>query len=123
VSEERRYSVEQANASLTDLRPRLRRIREARQVVIRAGERIREQVAADGGGHQGTDYLEAVRVLKSEVEHLATLDILLRDPGTGLVDFPSEREGATVYLCWRPDEPTVAHWHPPDTGFAGRRPL
>jgi len=123
MSEERRYTVEEANSALDDLRPRLERIREARQVVIRAGERIRAQVAADGGGHEGTDYLEAVRALKEEVEYLAAQDILLRDPETGLIDFPSERDGHDVFLCWRPEEPRVGHWHPPETGFAGRKLL
>lgn len=119
----RTYSVEEANAALRDLRPRLARIREARHVVIRSGERIRAKVAVDGGGHEGTAYWAALRVLRTELERLAAEDILLRDPETGLVDFPGEVGGRRVYLCWRADEDRVAYYHGDDSGFAGRRPL
>jgi hypothetical protein len=42
---------------------------------------------------------------------------------TGLVDFPAERDGRRVYLCWRLGAERVAHWQPLDTGFSSRRPL
>jgi hypothetical protein len=51
------------------------------------------------------------------------LDVVLRDPRQGLVDFPSIRDGAEVYLCWKLDEDRVEWWHAPDAGFAGRQPL
>ena len=47
----------------------------------------------------------------------------LKDPRSGLLDFPSLRDGRTVYLCWKLDEPTIGYWHPIETGFAGRQPL
>lgn len=123
MSEERTYTPEEANRLLDDLRPRLARIREARHAVIEAGERIRARVAADGGGREGTAYWDALRTLRSEVEHLAAIDVLLRDPESGLVDFPGEVGGRRVFLCWRVDEDRVAFWHGPDSGYAGRRPL
>jgi hypothetical protein len=123
VSGARTYSVEEANAAIADLRPRLARIRDARHVVISAGERIRDAVASDGGGREGAAYWKAIRVLRAELEQLAEEDILLRDPETGLVDFPGEVNGRRAFLCWRPDEDRVAYWHGPDSGFAGRRPL
>ncbi len=47
----------------------------------------------------------------------------LKDLDLGLVDFPSEREGRLVYLCWQLGEPRVAYWHELDAGFRGRQPL
>jgi hypothetical protein len=41
----------------------------------------------------------------------------------GLVDFPSDRDGRTVYLCWKQGEDSIQWWHDLDTGFAGRQPL
>ena len=120
---ERRYSVEEANAELPELRDRLARMQEARQKLLRAGERIRASVAADGGGVDGRDAFGWARVLREHVLWLADRDILLRDPETGLADFPAEREGRAVYLCWRLGEDEVAWWHELDTGFIGRRPL
>jgi len=61
-----------------------------------------------------------VERLSGEVEDLG---VILRDPETGLVDFASVREGEQIYLCWRLGEERIAHWHPRDTGFMGRRPL
>ena len=123
MDEERVYTVEEANAELPELRVRLGLIREARQTVLRAAERIRGRVAVDGGGHEGKDYWEASATLKAELEWLAERDILLRDAEVGLVDFPGEREGRRVYLCWRLGEDRVAYWHGVDSGFASRKPI
>jgi hypothetical protein len=49
--------------------------------------------------------------------------VVVRDPSTGLVDFPAERDGEPVYLCWRLGEDEVAHWHDRDSGFSSRQPL
>jgi len=120
---ERVYTPREANDGLPDLRRRLERIGAARQTILDAAERIRGQVVADGGGHEGKDHWEATAALKAEIEDLAARGILLRDPQAGLVDFPGEREGRPVYLCWRLGEDAVSFWHEVDSGFAGRKPL
>jgi len=48
---------------------------------------------------------------------------IVKDPDTGLVDFPAVREGEEILLCWQLGEEQVAHWHGLEEGFAGRRPL
>jgi hypothetical protein len=121
---DRTYTIEEANAMLPELRERLARLRDARQVMLRHAEVIRDRVDEDGGGaHPGPAYVEATSTVRREVERLAEEQIVLRDPETGLVDFPSERDGERVWLCWLLGEERVAHWHPLDAGFAGRRPL
>jgi hypothetical protein len=120
---ERYYTVEEANALLEDLRGRLERIREARRKVVGSAEKLKRGATANGGGAEGSASLEAMAVLRSEVEALTARGIVLRDADTGLVDFPTRREGRLAYLCWRPDEDRVAHWHEVDSGFGGRRPL
>jgi hypothetical protein len=124
MSEDRSYDVDEANSMLPELKERLARIRDARQVILREAEVVRERVVADGGGsHAGREYWDASATLRTELERLAAENILLRDPETGLVDFPAELDGQRVYLCWRVGEEAVANWHPLDTGFSGRRPL
>lgn len=123
MSEERLYTVEEANARLPELREMLTRIRETRQDVLASAERLGARVVADGGGHDGREYWAALAALRHDVLRLAEEGIVLRDPETGLVDFPSEREGRRVFLCWRLGEDRVAHWHEPNAGFGGRRPL
>jgi hypothetical protein len=121
---DRIYTVDEANSMLPDLRERLVRIRDARQILLQTAVLVTERVATDGGGyHGGREYWDAQQALKAEIERLSGENILLRDPETGLVDFPGEREGRRVWLCWKLDEDRVANWHEIDTGFIGRRPL
>jgi hypothetical protein len=124
VTEERLFTVEEANALLEELGPRLARIRDAREVVIRTSRRVADRIVEDGGGVAGDrSYWEALQVLRAEVEHLATTGVVLRDPESGLVDFLGEVDGRRVWLCWRAGEGRVSHYHELDSGFAGRKPL
>jgi hypothetical protein len=120
---ERRFTVAEANDRIPWLTEVLPRIRRARQVLLSGAERIRRTSPTDGGGKFGREYWEALQSLREDVEALAREGIILRDPETGLVDFPSEREGRPVLLCWRLGEDRVAFWHGPQAGFAGRQPL
>lgn len=120
---EREFTVEEANSLLPALSRSLRQIRVARQVVLHGGERIRRSARWDGGGKQGKEYWDALSTLRREVGALTDQGILLRDAETGLLDFPSRRQGEEVFLCWRLGEDQVGYWHGPETGFAGRRPL
>jgi len=123
VTEERFFTVEDANAALDELRSRLPRLREARQRLIGTSERITSAVEVDGGGVEGSDWFRAQEALKTELVWLAERGILLRDPETGLIDFPARRDGRRVFLCWRLGEDRVAWFHDEQTGFSGRRPL
>jgi hypothetical protein len=120
---ERLFTVEEANAALEKLRIALDRIREARQIVLRSGERVRQTAPSDGGGSEGEAYWHALRILRVELEGLAADGIVLRDADTGLVDFPAERDGRVIQLCWRLGEERVAFWHEVDAGFGNRKPL
>jgi hypothetical protein len=121
--EEKRYTLEEANALLPDLIPALMRIREARQAVLAGGTLIRAAAPQNGGGEPGAAYWDALATLRREVTAMNERNIVLRDPETGLLDFPAMVEGRDAFLCWRLGEDRVAFWHGPETGFAGRRPL
>ncbi len=120
---ERLFTVEDANAELEELRRRLPLLREARRGLIDVTERIEEAVATDGGGVAGSDWFAHQQTLKTEVTYLAERGILLRDPDTGLVDFPAEHDGGRVFLCWRLGEDDVAYYHGEHAGFSARKPL
>jgi hypothetical protein len=119
----RTYTPAEAEAELPALREQLARVRASRRALIGASERISDALAADGGGVAGSDWFEASRQLRADVTDLAEREILLRDPEAGLVDFPAERGGRIVFLCWRADEDHLEYWHEQDSGFLGRRPL
>ena len=120
---ERRFSVEEADGELEELRRRLPILREARQELIDTGERITSAVQLDGGGVEGSAWFRAQQTLRAELLWLAEQGILLRVPDTGLVDFPAEREGRRVFLCWRLGEDRVGWFHEEQSGFSGRMPL
>jgi len=66
---------------------------------------------------------QAAREVQGFVAELSSLGVECKGYEQGLVDFPGERDGELVYFCWQRGEPTVAHWHPRESGFAGRQPL
>ena len=58
-----------------------------------------------------------------KIAELEDLGVKVRDLDYGAVDFPAERYGEKVMLCWRCGEPEVSYWHKPDEGLNARRPL
>jgi hypothetical protein len=120
---EKLYSVEEANALLPTLVPLLEGLRDAQARMAELHDRVTDSVVGNGGGSAGRDFLEASQTSGRALAELNALGIQVRDPETGLIDFPAERGGEEIFLCWRLGEDSVAWWHPADSGFAGRQPL
>jgi hypothetical protein len=121
----RHFTIDQANAILPTVAAILRRLRSARQRLATGGfdTDLALRSEATGGAWPGRDRAEAALSITLGFEQLEALEVLVRDLERGLVDFPAIVDGREVYLCWRLDEPQVAHWHGLESGFAGRRPL
>lgn len=62
--------------------------------------------------------IDRLNGLLSELQHVG---VELKDPQTGLLDFPAVHQGREIYLCWRQGESDVGAWHEKDAGFAGRQ--
>ncbi|MGA2496529.1 MAG: DUF2203 domain-containing protein [Tepidisphaeraceae bacterium] len=60
--------------------------------------------------------------MQEYVDELTKLGVELKDPETGLVDFPGVHQGREVWLCWRLGEEKVEFWHELQAGFAKRQP-
>ena len=118
-----RYTVEEANALLPRLQEMLTKLRDAQRVMAERHDEVMESTTHNGGGGSGKLFLEASQEAGKLGAEIQALGIVVRDPESGLIDFPSERAGEEIYLCWRLGEDAVAWWHPTDTGFSGRRPL
>jgi hypothetical protein len=122
-------TVEPANATL----PLVRRIVQDIVTQYRAwNEKLNEidLVAASGraSDNEIASRLELeAQVLAREIEsfrrELADLGIEMKDPGIGLIDFPSTMGSRPIYLCWRLGESEVGFWHEIHAGYAGRQPL
>jgi hypothetical protein len=124
------YTPEMANRSL----PLVRRIVEdivvqfARwQARVREFEMISASNSVAAPDPRAAELEREVAALAAELEHfqgeLAALGVEFKDYVQGLADFPAQRDGRTVYLCWRLGEPAVEFWHEVDAGYAGRQPL
>jgi hypothetical protein len=129
----RLFTREEANALLPEIIPLVERMRDTRLQIAkideaiaasawhvrRNGHNVDEQAAV----RRQTERDDLVAILQRDVAQLQALGCEIKDFELGLVDFPSEREGRVVYLCWRLGEPEVLYWHPVDAGYAGRQPL
>jgi len=123
VTAEREFTEEEANDLLPVLSESLRQIQQAREVILAGAEHFRRSASLDGGGRISQEYWDALQDMRKHLEAFADRGIILRDAESGLVDFPARRDGRDVFLCWRLGEDQVGYWHPPETGFSGRRPL
>ena len=123
MSDEKRFTVDEANATLTVLVPLLETLRDAQRAMAERQDEVQTSATGNGGGNAGKEFLEASQEAGRAMSEIDALGIIVRDPEAGLVDFPAEREGDEIFLCWRLGEDAVAWWHPTDTGFTGRQPL
>jgi hypothetical protein len=121
----RHYSLEEASALLPEVAALIQHMRSARDRLGDAEARAALAAAggSNGGGQPGRTVSQGFLELRDSMIWLREREIVLRDLDQGLVDFPTLRGGAKVYLCWREGEDEIAFWHEPEAGFAGRRPL
>ena len=123
---ERLFTVEEANALLPTLQEILDDLAVHRDALHEKAphmEPILRAAIGNGGGKAGSEYgLETYRLYVA-VERIRELGVVLKDLDMGLLDFPHEREGRVVFLCWHPPEERVAYWHDLDAGYAGRQPI
>ncbi len=123
MSERRSYTVEEANELLPYLAPTLVELRRLFAPAVRIRARIAAAAATNGKHHGRDDWTDTLARVNALLDRIRSWQVVLRDIDSGLVDFPAIVDGEPAFLCWRLGEERVAHWHRPDEGFAGRRPL
>lgn len=117
------FTRAEADALLPRLRPLLGEARELAAALAggETAQAIRAVSGGNGGGNAARRLGDLAAGLQRIVEEVGALGVILRDPSTGLIDFPATRDGAEIFLCWRFGEDAVGWWHERATGFAGRR--
>jgi len=130
---ERIFTPDEANATLSELRPIVERMVEHRRNLAAAQARQAElvtSIAGNGGDLVPSDLREAAAAIEDEAKALSACIDLVNDAGVqiksleeGLLDFPARRGDEDVLLCWKLGEDEVAYWHGLEEGFAGRKPL
>ncbi len=121
------FTVADANRALVLVR------RVVQDIVSSYGEllKLRDERAGLGTSKSGEPRIPGIQQrsealvakLSALQDELTDVGCLLKDWTIGLVDFPAQHAGRTVYLCWKLGEPEIGHWHEPDSGFSGRQKI
>jgi hypothetical protein len=129
----KRFSIEEANATLPLVRAITADLVELSRYVIERRERLNLLTAGRqvcGEDPYSQELAQVQREIEQDVERLhgyvdelRQIGVEPKNPAEGIVDFPAVLEGRAVYLCWKHGEPEVGHWHEVDAGYAGRQPI
>ena len=127
MMESDQFTLDEANALVPWLAETFRKLELVRQEYVTLQERISE-LAKRSGSDDETAQLAAsaellARQIEEAVEEILDRGIIVRDVAIGLVDFPSQREGREVYLCWIGGEERIEFWHETNRGFSHRERL
>lgn len=120
------FTPEEANALLPQVRQQVKEMLDARQRILDAQADlwpVLEKALGNGGSKKAGALVHEFDRIQRSVQAIQALGVQVKDVNTGLLDFPTVRDGRVALLCWRYDEPSVAFWHDLETGFAGRQPL
>lgn len=119
----RYFSVDEANALLTEIRPLMSDLLNRRAKVVELRHEMAPFLIKQGlnvGGGVASDIVQDFIAIEKLADKIRAYGCVIKDLNGGLVDFLSERNGREVYLCWRYNEPTIEFFHELHTGFNGR---
>jgi hypothetical protein len=127
------FTLEQANEAVVELRPVVAEMVEhGRKLAAAQREQTQlvTRIAGNGGDLSPGDLGELAETIQNEANAIAACAERINARGAeiksleeGLLDFPSERDGEDILLCWKLGEDEIRYWHGVDEGFAGRKPL
>ena len=121
------FTLGDANALVPWLEGMFRSLAIAQQRLIAVQDRFSELASNPSGTDEKTPLAESAeslaREIEEDVEEILDQGIIVRDVSAGLVDFPSQRQGREVHLCWIKGETCIEFWHETNRGFSHREPL
>ncbi len=122
------FTLEEANLLIPTIRPILSELSKVAERLdsFRVETKAASIAAEDGGGgiKNGSEYVELLYSLQEKLSFIISLGIQVKDVSRGLIDFPSERDGEIILLCWQLSEiDEIRWWHGLNDGYAGRKPI
>lgn len=121
------FTPQEASKLLPDIKPKIKELIERKKVVAQLGAELEKYNLI---GIRTGEMAEKAALLDAfadgmtkKIAELEDLGVVVKDLDLGLVDFPADRYGEKVMLCWRFGETDVSYWHGLDEGFTGRKPL
>jgi hypothetical protein len=127
MDEKKYFTVEEANRLIPQIKALVERLRRGRRRLLGhrpTAETVAQKAAGNGGGSDAAAYLsDYSQTLGRDMAQLQGLGVVLKDVERGLIDFPHQRAGREVYLCWEYGEERIDYWHEIDSGYSGRQRL
>jgi len=127
------FTLEEANAALTELRPIVERMVQHRRNLTAAQTRqvaLVTRIAGNGGDMVPSDLHDLAETIQREADAISDCAEQIDRAGAqvksleeGLLDFPAKRGEEDVLLCWKLGEDEIRFWHGTDEGFSARKPL
>ena len=127
------FTLEEANAALTELRPIVERMVQHRRDLTAAQARQAElvtRIAGNGGDMVPSDLQDLAETIQREADAISDCAEQINQAGAqvksleeGLLDFPAKRGEEDVLLCWKLGEDEIRFWHGTDEGFSARKRL
>ena len=127
------FTLEEANAALTELRPIVERMVQHRRNLTAAQTRQAElvtRIAGNGGDMVPSDLQDLAETIQREADAISDCAEQINQAGAqvksleeGLLDFPAKRDEEDVLLCWKLGEDEIRFWHGTDEGFSARKRL
>lgn len=126
------FTRAQAEALLPRLEASLREIQALRAELAERERELHEaHTRLESNGHTPLDELATLpaevadlsRRIADQAREVAESGAIIKDLESGLLDFPTLRDGREVYLCWRLGEEHIGWWHEITSRLSGRRPL
>ena len=126
------FTLEEANTLVSWLQDKFYKLETRRQEYITLKKRFDEIVhdpTKDGStedpelAQAATNLKDLAAQIEDAVQEILDRGIIVRDVTSGLVDFPSQRDGREIFLCWIGGENRIEFWHETDQGFENRKPL
>ena len=127
------FTLEEANAALSELRPIVERMVQHRRDLTAAQARQTElvtRIAGNGGDMVPSDLHDLAETIQREADAISDCAEQINRVGAqvksleeGLLDFPAKRGEEDVLLCWKLGEDEIRFWHGTDEGFSARKRL
>jgi hypothetical protein len=127
------FTLEEANAALTELRPIVERMVQHRRDLTAAQARqtaLVTRIAGNGGDMVPSDLHDLAETIQREADAISDCAEQINQAGAqvksleeGLLDFPAKRGEQDVLLCWKLGEDEIRFWHGTDEGFSARKRL
>ena len=130
---ERHYTLEEANATLPwleEVMARMVPLRERLDSEQKELMSLMQHRSGNGATSHDQEIEESQKTmddlaqqLRQDLQEITGRGIMVRDIVRGLVDFHSDRDGQTIFLCWLRGEPQIDYWHGTNEGIASRKRL